>query len=699
MNRLMQIKLNFSMRWMIVLAWLISQQVSNLALAGPAPSTNPLQVSFNQPINFKVVTAAHIKEATDQAIVNTKTALEAIYAIKKGKHTFQNTLLAYDNLSDQLGSVAMGINILANASSDSAVRNQALRSLEVLDKYDNQLSLDEKLYLAVKDFSTSKKGKKLQGAHRLYLKDLIENYERDGFALTPEKRQELQKINDKISELSLTFSKNIAAYQDYLWLPEAELKGLPEDFVKSLKKEKDLYRIGLDGPSYTTFMKYAISEPVRKQLYMKYNNRAADKNVAVLQQLLVERQKKAHLLGFPTYAAYQTASRMAKNPAAVWELETNLAGKVKQKTQSDLNELLAVKQAYLKESAPATVNIWDASFYSNQLMVQKYQLDQEKLKEYFSLDNVLSGLFQTTEHLFGVKYEEVKDASVWHPDVRLFEVKQDGATIGRFYLDLFPRDNKYTHAACFPIRKGKKYAAGYRLPTAALICNFNAPTADKPALLTHRQVETFFHEFGHVLHNMLTTAELAGQSGTSVKRDFVEAPSQIFENWVWDYNALKLFAKHYKTGKVLPPALHQKMVDSRNVGSGLAASAQIFYGTLDMTLHDKFNPEGTQSTTDALKEVQNKTMPYPYLEGTHMQAAFGHLTGYGAGYYGYMWSKVFAEDMFSVFAKNGVMDQKTGLRYRNIILANGSSRDEYELVKEFLGREPNQEAFLKSLGL
>ncbi|MDQ3292413.1 MAG: Zn-dependent oligopeptidase [Bacteroidota bacterium] len=678
---------------------LLCTHTSTHAQVATVPTSNPLQVSFNQPIDFKSVTTAHIKEATEQAIVNTKTALATIYGVKKGKHNFENTILAYDDLTDQLNSVAMGINILANASPDSSIRNQALRSLEVLEKYDNQLSLDEKLYQAVKDFSTSKAGKKLKGPRQLYVKDLVENYERDGFGLTSEKRFELQQINDKISELSLTFNKNIAAHQDYLWLAEPELKGLPEDYVKSLKKEKDLYRIGLDGPSYTTFMKYAVSEPARKQLYIKYNNRAADKNLTVLQQLLMERQKKAQLLGFPTYGAYQTASRMAKNPAAVWELETSLAEKIKQKTWSDLNELLSVKQAYLNESAPAALSIWDASFYNNLLMVQKYQLDQEKLKEYFSLDNVLNGLFQTTQHLFGIKYEEVKDASVWHPEVRLFEVKQDGATIGRFYLDLFPRDNKYTHAACFPIRKGKKYAEGYQLPTAALICNFNPPTKDKPALLTHRQVETFFHEFGHVLHNMLTTAELAGQSGTSVKRDFVEAPSQIFENWVWDYNALQLFAKHYKTGGVLPIAIHQKMLASRNVGSGLAASAQIFYGTLDMTLHDKFNPEGTQTTTDVLREVQNKIMPYPYLEGTYMQAAFGHLTGYGAGYYGYMWSKVYAEDMFSVFEKNGVMDQKTGLRYRNIILANGSSRDEYEQVKEFLGRDPNQEAFLKSLGL
>jgi thimet oligopeptidase len=321
------------------------------------------------------------------------------------------------------------------------------------------------------------------------------------------------------------------------------------------------------------------------------------------------------------------------------------------------------------------------------------------VKEYLSLDNVKDGLFTITQQIFGIKYVEAKDASVWHKDVRAFDVQQDGVNIGRFYLDLFPRENKYTHAACFTIRKGKLYGKEYQLPVAALICNFNSPTADKPALLTHAQAITFFHEFGHVLHNQLTKAELGSQSGTSVKRDFVEAPSQIFENWVWNYESLKLFAKHYKTGEVLPAELFQKMSAARNVGSGLAASAQVNYGILDMTLHDKYDPSGDKTTTDVVREVYNQIMPYKHLDGTNFQAAFGHLNGYGAGYYGYMWSKVYAEDMFSVFEKNGILDQKTGMRYRNAVLANGGSKDEFEMVKDFLGRDPDPAAFFRSLGL
>ena len=477
------------------------------------------------------------------------------------------------------------------------------------------------------------------------------------------------------------------------------MKGLPADYVKSRKKDGDKYIITLDGPSYTGFMKYAESESARKALYIKYNNRAANKNLEVLKQLLIERQKKAKLLGFPTYAAYQTVTRMVKNPKTVWDFENNLIAKVKEKTAKDLQELIDEKRKYLKDPTISTINPWETSFYNNLLMINKYSVDQEKVKEYLSLDNVTDGLFKITQQLFGIKYVEVPEAPVWHKDVKTFDVQQNGVTIGRFYLDLFPRENKFTHAACFPIRKGKQYGNQYQLPVAALLCNFNPPTADKPSLLTHAQAETFFHEFGHVLHNMLTKAELGNQSGTSVKRDFVEAPSQIFENWMWNYDALKLFARHYKTGELLPKDLFQKMWAAKNVGSGLAASGQINLGILNMTLHDKYDPAGEKTTTDVVKEVYNKVMPYKFLDGTNMQAAFGHLTGYAAGYYSYMWSKVYAEDMFSVFDKNGIMDSKTGMRYRKAILANGGSRDEFEMVKDFLGRAPNQTAFLRSLGL
>jgi thimet oligopeptidase len=680
---------------------LLSAATLDAAAAGhpTAAPANPLMPAYNQPIAFNKATKADVQQATTLAIANTKTALTAIYNVPTTKRTFANTMLPLDALNDQFGGAYGPISILFNASPDSAVRNQAERSIALLSRYSNELELDEKLYRAVKDYSNTKEAQALTGPRKKFLTETVEEYERNGFALSPEKRQELQKLNDKIADLSLAFGANIAKDRSHMLVSEADLKGLPDDYIKSRPREGAAYRINVDGPSYVTFMKYAESEPLRKKLYTLYNNRAAEANLPVLKQLLIERQKKAQLLGYKTYAAYQTSSRMVKNPETVWAFETKLVDRVKQKSQQDLDELLAVKRTYLKDPSVKTMAPWETSFYNNLLMQNKYQLDGEKIKEYFEVNHVVDGLFNTTQQLFGLKFNEVKGASVWHPDARMFEVQRDGKLIGRFYIDLFPRENKYTHAACFGIQSGRATAQGYQLPTAALLCNFNAPTPGKPALMNHGQVVTFFHEFGHVMHNLLTTAELSSQAGTSVKRDFVEAPSQILENWAWNYDALKTFAKHYQTGEVLPKPLYDKMWAARNVGSGLAASQQILYGTLDMTLHDRFDPNGTETTTDVMKRLQNQLTPFAYLDGTNMQAAFGHLTGYGAGYYGYMWSKVYAEDMFSVFEKNGIMDSKTGLRYRDYILAKGGTDEEYNLVKNFLGREPNQEAFFKSLGL
>ena len=405
----------------------------------------------------------------------------------------------------------------------------------------------------------------------------------------------------------------------------------------------------------------------------------------------------AELLGHNTYSEYQLQSRMAKTPETVWEFENGLKTALREKAQKDYDELLEIKKT--RVPGADKINGWERSYYADKLMKEKYQLDSDKVKEYFELDDVLAGLFSITQTLFDVEYREVENPSVWHEDVRMFEVIQDGKIKGRFYLDLFPRDNKYGHAACFGILNGKMTPMGYKIPTASLVCNFPKPTEDKPSLMPHSQVRTFFHEFGHVLHQMMTTADLYSQSGTNVSRDFVEAPSQIFENWTWNYEALKMFARHYETGEVLPKDLFDKMLAAKNVGSGMSASGQVFLGTFDLTLHDKYDPDGQKTTTDVLKEVQKEVSLIDYVEGTHFHTAFGHLTGYASSYYGYLWSKVYAQDMFSVFEENGIMDTETGIRYRDIILASGSSKDELELVKEFLGREPNNEAFLKELGL
>lgn len=663
------------------------------------PKENPLLGTINHTVRFGDVTTKDIANATKFSIEQAKISLANIYNVPRGQRTFANTLLANDDLLDKFYTTWSAINILVNASPDTAIQNASRRSIQELEVYVNQLELDEKLYLAIKDYAKSKDTSRLSEPSKRFLKDVLASYERNGFALGADKRKELLVMNDLIGTLEIAFENNIASYKDHLIVKSEDLIGLPDDYIKSLKKDNENYIITLDGPSYSIFMRYADSDVMRKALFFKYNNRAADKNLEVLKNLLIQRDIKAKLLGFSSYAAYVASDRMVKTTSTVWDFENKLIDQVKEKTKTDINELLEVKQKYLKDPSIKSIEQWELGFYANKLMIDKYKVDALKIKEYLPLNGVLDGLFKVTKQLFGITYLEINKPSVWHQDVRLFEVRQGPKLIGKFYLDLSPRENKYNHAACFGISGGKKYGNDYQIPTAALICNFNAATPDKPALLSHAQAVTLFHEFGHVLHNLLTTVELGSQAGTSVKRDFVEAPSQIFENWMWNYDALKLFAKHYQTGEVLPRDLFNKMKAARNVGSGIAASSQLNLGILDYTLHDTYDPRGKKSTTDLVKEIFNSVMPLEYVEGTNMHAAFGHLTGYAASYYGYLWSKVYAEDMFSVFEQNGILDQKTGLQYRNKILANGGSKDEYDMVKDFLGRDPNSKAFLKSLGL
>lgn len=658
---------------------------------------NPFFNTFNKTIDFGSITEEDVTEATVAIQDITNEALKKLIKVNDSKRTFENTMVALDNMYASFDAIASPVYLMSYTHPDSAIRNNALEANTILSMYINDVVLNEDLYKAIKSYSQMDEAKELSGYKAKFLNETVAEFERNGFALSQEDRDNLKVINNELSTISDQFSKNIASYQDFLIVDEADMDGLPEDYKKARKQEDGSYKIDLSYPSYRPFMKYSTSEDARKALFMKYNNRAAPENIEVLQSLLRKRLEMANLLSYKSYSEYRLEDRMAKTPQAVWDFETNLEKDLDAKKQTDLAEILAVKNA--KTGNSDTLNGWEHGYYNNILLRDNYQVDGEVIKEYFALDDVIDGLFTITQTIFDLEYKEVENPSVWHEDVRMFEVYQDDKLKGIFYLDLFPRPNKYNHAACFGIKNGKMTNDGYQLPNASLVCNFPIPTEDKPSLMPHSQVETFFHEFGHVLHHMVTTADLYSQSGTNVARDFVEAPSQIFENWAWNYDAVKLFAKHYETREVMPEELFNKMLAAKNVGSGMNASRQVFLGTYDLTLHDEYDPNGDKSTTDVLMVLQNAIMATPYEDGTHFQAAFGHLNGYGSSYYGYMWSLVYAQDMFSIFSENGILDKTTGLRYRDIILAKGSSEEPLDLVKEFLQRDPNSEAFLKDLGL
>ena len=660
---------------------------------------NPFFNELNQTIDFQAITAEHVKEATTKSIKEAKESLNRIFEIDAKERNFENTMRASDDLYNELMKANESISLLAYVHPNDEIRNECLASTSLFGKFFNEIALNEELYKAVKDYSRLEEASKLKGAEKKYLKETVEEFERNGFSLPKDKRDQLKIIQDKLSDLGIQFDSNISTYEDFLIATEEEIDGLPDDYKKEHRQDDRTYKIGLEYPSYVPFMKYSKSDKARKELTFKYKNTAADKNIDIIKEIFIEREKVAKLLGYKTYAEYRTENRMAKNPKNIWDFENKLKEKVRIKAERDYEELLDVKRKYTGNENVKSIESWEAAFYNNLLLEEKYELDNQKLKEYFEVGQVINGLFQIAQHLYGVKFEEKENPSVWCNDVKFYEVIENNEIIARFYLDLYPRKNKYKHAAMFGMIPGKKLGDNYQIPTASLVCNFPKANGDTPALMLHNDVETFFHEFGHLMHDLLTKAELATQAGTNVARDFVEMPSQIFENWAWNYEALSLFAKHYKTGEVLPKELHEKMLAAKNVGSGLHVLQQIFYGILDMTFHDKFNPKGTKSTTELVKELQNEITLYKFQEGTHFEAGFGHLNGYAAGYYSYLWALVFADDMFSVFEKNGVMNKETGLRLKKVVLERGSTVDEMEIVKEFLNREPNEKAFLKSIGL
>ena len=664
------------------------------------PENNPLITPFNNNFDFNKIKPGHITEGTDYVISKADFIKDEIVQIARAERTYENTLVRIDDIYSVIESVWSPGYLMGSVHTSEEIRNEGLEASKNIENYITELSLNEDLYNAVVAYASTAEAKSLKGLRKKYLDDLLLDYKRIGFTLSKDEREKVKAVLDVLTDLGLEFDKNIRAAQDTLFLDPKDLAGLPDNYKKERLQNNGKYAIDMTYPSYVPFMDQAESDEAREALRFKFNNRARAENIGVLNDILRNRMKLVKLLGYNSYAEYRTEDRMAKNPKNVWNFENDLKQQLREKAENDVAEMLTIKSVRLGKNTK-TIHPWEAGFYENQVKLKKYKLDREEVRQYFEFNNVTEGLFTIYQQLFNVRFEKVQNPSVWHEDVQMFSIydKTSGALIGNFYLDMFPRANKYGHAAAFSVVMGKMTENGYQKPATALVCNFPKPTDFQPSLLTHENVETYFHEFGHLVHGVLTTSQLISYAGTSVARDFVEAPSQMLENWVWQKESLSLFAKHYETGEVIPEELLEKMIAAKNINSGTKALQQIFYGIYDFTLNDGFDPDGNKSTTDLIKELKNEITFYPYQEGTHQQASFGHLNGYGAAYYGYKWSEVYAQDMFSVFEANGILNPDIGLKYRRIILEKGGTVDPYELVKEFLGREPNSEAFLRSMGI
>jgi thimet oligopeptidase len=686
----------------------------------PLSSHSPLMPDANQLFDFSKVNVETIKTAATFTENKVTMLLAQIGAADESSRTFSNTMMPLDEIYNTLQKFVSVTELISSTSTDKNIRNTAGEMMAKFNTLTDELLQNEKLYGAVKNYSESIEAKSLTGERSFFIKRMMKQFALNGMSLTPTDRDTLKVLNSKLNELNVAFNKNISEDKTKVLFTKNELEGLSEDFIKAYKlpAPETNYSFDMSTPTYGRFMSDCRNSKSRKKMYIAKMNVGGEPNEVLLVEIIKLRTRKAKLLGFKTYAEYATSDIMSQNTANVWNFENGLAKDLRVKAKQDLSALNALKSAdmlkdrqqgskTLASQAEAAVDVrppvfpYDAAYYSNRLLKENYNVDNEKVKEYFEMKNVIGGIFTVYQKLYNIRFVEDVNASTWHKEVKAYTVF-DNATndrIGYFYLDLYPRADKYNHFACFPLTGSKTENGKKQLKAAALVCNFPPATADKPSLLPHSQVTTFFHEFGHLIHVLLSETELAYFAGTNVSTDFVEAPSQIMENWVWKKEVLSLFAKHYKTGQVIPDTLLNNMIKARNLNSGLHMLQQVYYGTLDFTLNDGMEINSAADITAKTKELQNSITLYPFVEGTHFAGTFGHLTGYGSKYYGYLWSLVYASDMFSEFEKNGPLNPEMGKRYRENVLAKGGSDDALNLVRNFLGREPDNKAFLKQIGL
>ncbi len=650
------------------------------------------------PFDYASVTAEQITERGAAAITEVDTAIDMLVAIPDADRTLANTLEALDAAHDALGQTSGRYAFLAQVAPEKDVRDAALAFQQELDAFATALGFREDVYRAVRAFAESPAAADLDTDASRLLEFTLRDFRRNGFDLEPEARARVEELKQQLVDLGVRFRRNIDESDDALLLTRDQLAGLPDAYIDGLRQEETAegtrYRVSLDYPEMYPFFEAADDGALRRELFLLNHNKAADTNLDLLDEALAARDEAARLLGYDSWADYILEIRMAGKPDAALDFLKDLERRVRVKADRDIEQLTEAKRAHL-EDPDATLEIWDWRYYQQRVLREQHDVDQFAIAEYFPLEATLNGMLDVYARLVGVRFQRIQDTDAWHPEVRLYAIEdaETGAHISHAYMDLHPRPDKYGHAAAFTLRPGRLLDDGsYQPPVSAIVANFTKPTESSPSLLRHSEVQTLFHEFGHILHQTLTRARYARFSGTSVERDFVEAPSQMLEHWIWDPDVLAGFARHVETDEPLPRELLDRMTASKNVASGLHWLRQIYFARLDLAYH----AAGEAKDSDAIAEDLHPITGFPFPEDTHFQAGFGHLFGYDAGYYGYLWSKVFGDDMFERFEQDGLA---AGADYRRIILEQGGAVDAADLVRDFLGREPRNDAFLRDIGL
>ncbi|PVU91583.1 hypothetical protein BB561_004325 [Smittium simulii] len=659
--------------------------------------------------NYKL-SAADIKEISKKLVSEKKALYDRIAEMNPEDATFDNVvgaLAMYDNQSYVDYST---IAFLQHVSADKDIRDASTEAEQMLEEFYIETRMRKDVYQVVKHlFENTDKWAHITGEdRRLFTKTELE-YRRDGLALNNEDGDKLKEILKRISELAIKFSKNINEGDAEILFTKEQLDGLPDDFFEGrptkIENGIDHFVVTTKYPDLFAVLKSANNELTRKNLVI-LDERKCKENNDILAEVIKLRLRAAKLLGYKSHAEFVLEEKMAKNIPSVVNFENDLINLLNPLADKEIEMLTALKEKHLgypKDKEASKIYSWDIQYYFRLLKEQLYDINEQQIKEYFSMEQVTKGILDIFQKMLGLIFTEMPNSNAWHSDVKLYQVNdaKSKVLVGHFWMDLFPRDGKYNHAACWPLRPGFDNLDGTRsYPVCAIVANFTKPTATKPSLLKHDEVVTYFHEFGHVMHGICSLTKWSRFHGTNVESDFVEAPSQMLENWCWEPKVLQSFSKHYVTGEPIPESIVKNLIDAKNVNAGIFNLRQIFFGVFDMTVH---STETEDIDILGIYSSLRKNICKVDLGdiNTWPVATFGHiLGGYDAGYYGYLWSQVFSADMFeNRFKKDGVSNDCTGLEYRYQILQPGGSRDAKDSLYQFLGRNPDNKAFLKSIGM
>lgn len=651
------------------------------------------------------VTVDEVKAQADAAIKLADRALDELAAQDPAKATFQSTFAAYDAIVGGATDVYLVLGTVAESSTEKAMRDTANETTVKLQEWNVGLDYREPVYRVLKAVADAKPA--LGREEQRLVDEQMRIYRRAGLGLPAAERAEVERLRKELAALNTEFAININEARAPLDFTAEEMAGMPASFLASpgVRQDDGRYRVMANVTwQYKAIAENAKNPDVRRRVLTARFQLAREKNTAVLAKLVALRANIAHRLGYADWADYQIEVRMAKTGAAAVKFEEDLVAGLQPKFQAEMETLRQLK-AEETGQPDAALELSDIDYYTNRLKKQKYAVDTEALRVYFPYQATLDGMFAIYQKIFGLKFTEVAPPYAWASGVQLYVVQDaaSGDPVGAFYLDMFPRDGKFNHFACFPQKAGGVLADGrYDLPVEALLCNFPAPSADKPSLLLHSDVETLFHEFGHVMHGLLSRSRFAAQGGFNVPQDFVEAPSQMLESWVWDKAVLDTFAADYRDpARKIPDGTIASLLAARQATDGYFNRRQLAIGLMDLALH-------TLSVEAAAKadvvRIVNETTTRVTLappRDTFWAAYIGHLAGYDAGYYGYLWAKVMAVDMASVFQQSpeGFLNEKVGRRLRDEVYSVGNTRDVGESVEKFLGRPRSQQPFLDYVGI